>query len=77
MLNESINKNTFLRLVPEVIKLFSCSTQHAEHQIYPAHNVKMPTIGGILTLISKMSTASESFKARKSFFFTILPFMSH
>ena len=36
----------------------------AEHEIYSAHNVKMPTIVGILTLISRIDTASGSFKAR-------------
>ena len=34
---------------PEVIKLFSNST---EHEIYNAHNVHMSTIVGILTFIS-------------------------
>ena len=37
-----------------------------EHEIYPAHhNIKMPTIVGILTCISRINTASESFKGRK------------
>ena len=31
-------------------------------------NVKMPTIVGILTFISRMNTTSESIKARKTFF---------
>ena len=35
-------------------------------------NVKMPTIVGILTFISKINTTSESLKARKSLFFSIL-----
>ena len=47
-----------------------------EHKIYHAHNVKMPTIVGILTFISSMNTISESLKARKVFFFKILVFMS-
>ena len=32
-------------------------------------NVKMPTNDGILTIISRIDTASESFKAIKIFFF--------
>ena len=38
-------------------------------EIYPAHNVKMPTIVGILTFISKINTTPESFKARITFTF--------
>ena len=36
---------------PEVIKLFSCSTQ-LSRKFSPLINVKMPTIVGILTCIS-------------------------
>ena len=32
----------------------------AEHEIYPALNVKMPTIDGILTFISTINTSSTS-----------------
>ena len=39
-------------------------------------NVKMPTIVGILTFISRINAVSESFKARKYLFFNILVFMS-
>ena len=35
-----------------------------EHGIYPAHNVKMPTVVGISTFISLIYTTSDSFKAR-------------
>ena len=35
--------------VPEVAKLFMLDS--TEHEIYHAHNVKMPTIVGILTFI--------------------------
>ena len=38
-------------------------------------NVKMPTIVGILTFISRIDTISESFKAGKIFFFSILVFV--
>ena len=40
---------------PEVIKLFSCSTQ-LSMKFYPLINVKMPTIVGILTCISGKNT---------------------
>ena len=47
----------------EVIN-FSCSTQLSMKFILLI-NVKMPIIVGILTLISRINTASEIFKARK------------
>ena len=37
-------------------------------------NVKMPTFVGILTFISKINTTSESLRAKKSLFFSILVF---
>ena len=37
-------------------------------------NVKMPTIVGILTFISRVNTTSESFKARKIFIFLYFSF---
>ena len=40
-----------ITLGPEVIKLFSCSTQ-LSMKFSPLINVKMPTIVGILTCIS-------------------------
>ena len=49
---------------PEIIKLFSCSTQLSTTFILLI-NVKMPTIVGILTFISRINTASERLKARK------------
>ena len=51
---------------PEVIKRFPCSTQLST-KIILLINVKMPTIVGILTLISMINTASESLKAINSF----------
>ena len=51
---------------PEVIKLFSCSTQLSTIFI-PLINVKMPTIVGILTFISRINTTSERPKARNFF----------
>ena len=49
----------------------------AEHETYPAHkckNVKIPTIVGILTFISKINATSVRLKARK--FFICRYFMS-
>ena len=51
---------------PEVIKLFSCSTQLSSKFILLI-NVKVPTIVGILTLISMINTTSERLKARNLF----------
>ena len=39
----------------------------AEHEMYPANNVKMPTSVGILTFISILNTTSERLKARNIF----------
>ena len=39
-------------------------------------NVKMPTIFGIFTVVSMMNRTSESLKAKKSLFFSILVFIS-
>ena len=38
-------------------------------EIYPAHNVKMPTADDILTFISRKNKTSESSKARNIFIF--------
>ena len=51
---------------PEVIKLFSYSTQPSTKFILLI-NVKMPTIVGILTFISMINTPSERLKARNFF----------
>ena len=51
---------------PRGYKTFSMLNS-AEHEIYPAHNVKMPTIVGILTFISMINTISERLKARNFF----------
>ena len=53
---------------PEIIKLFSCSTQLSTKFILLI-NVKMPTIVGILTFISMINTTSERLKARYMYFF--------
>ena len=51
---------------PEVIKLFSYSTQLSTKFILLI-NVKMPTIVGILTFLSLIDTASERLIARNFF----------
>ena len=40
---------------PEVIKLFPCST-HLSMEFFPLINVKMPTIVGILTFMSRKNS---------------------
>ena len=47
---------------PEVIKLFPCSTQLSTKFILLI-NVKMPTIVGILTFMSRINTTSERLNA--------------
>ena len=51
---------------PEVVKLFSCSTQLSTKFILLI-NFKMPTTVGILTFISMINTISERLKARDVF----------
>ena len=60
---------------PEVIKLFSCSTQLSTKFILLI-NVKMPTSVGILTFISKINTTSDGLNARNFVFESVLFFMS-
>ena len=50
----------------EVIKLFPCSTQLSKKFILLI-NVKMPTMVGILTFISRINTTAERLKARNFF----------
>ena len=59
---------------PEVIKLFSSSTQLSTKFILLI-NVKMPTIVGILTFISMINTTSERHKTTSLFVGTLV-FMS-
>ena len=51
LVEEFLNPTVLKKSGPEVIKLFSCSTQ-LSMKFYPLINVKMPTIVGILTLMS-------------------------
>ena len=53
----------------EVLKKITCSTQMSM-KIILLINVKMPTIVGILTFISRINTTSVSFKISKPLFFT-------
>ena len=59
----------------QVINFFSCSSQ-LNIEFILLINVKMPTIVGILTLISMINTTPESLKARKVFIFQHFSFMS-
>ena len=56
----------------EVIKLIPCSTQLSTKFILLI-NVKMPTIVGILTLISMINTTHEKLKARYFFMYQYMP----
>ena len=57
---------------PEVIKLFSCSTQ-LSMKFFPLINVKMPTIVGILTFMSgKNSILGLSEPVKKPIFLIFL-----
>ena len=60
---------------PQIIKLFSCSTQ-LSMKIIMLINAKMPTIVGIITFKSMKNTMSESFKAGKVFIFQHFTFIS-
>ena len=60
----------------EVIKLFPCSTQLSMKFILLI-KVKMPTIVGILTFISRINTTYESLKARNSYLFQHFIFYEH
>ena len=61
---------------PEVIKLFSCSTQLSMKFIMLINN-KMPTIVGILIFMNMISTTSEILKGRKIFIFKHFRFYKH
>ena len=54
-------KQMFTKAGPEVIKLFPCST-HLSTKFILLINIKMPTIVGILTFISRINTTSERLK---------------
>ena len=49
----------------EIIKMFSCATQLSMKFILLI-NVKMPTMVGILTFMSRINTALEGLKASKN-----------
>ena len=56
--------NVLYHIRPLGYKTFSCSTQLSKKFILLI-NAKMPTVVGILTLISRINTTSECLKARK------------
>ena len=75
LLRHFCKKRPFLRLPgPEVIKLFSCSTQ-LSMKFFLLINVKMPTIVGILTFVNRKNNIlglSESEKKLNFLIFFIL-----
>ena len=58
-----------------MLQNFLCSIQLNRKFIMPI-NVKIPTIIGILTFISRINTTSESFKESTIFMFQHFSFMS-
>ena len=70
-----LHKQVFSLPSLEVTKLFSYSTQLSTKLILLI-NVKMPTIVGILTFISRMNTTLERLKARNFFICPYCSFMS-
>ena len=62
------------RAGPKFIKLFMLNS--TKHEIYPALNIRMPTIVGILTFISRVNTPTKRFTARKIFIFSFLALIS-
>ena len=69
----SCNKWTCWRPGPEVVKLFSCSTQQSTKFILLI-NVKMPTVVSISTFTSMINTTSERLKAKNFFTFRYFRF---
>ena len=71
--SDRISHHVFIPLLsgPEVKKLFACSTQ-LSIKFFPLINVKMPTIVGILTFISRKNSIlclSEPNKSQNSWYF--------
>ena len=60
----SLPHDSLCNHVPRLKKKMSCST-HLSMKSTMLITVKMPTIVGILTVISMINTTSESLKARK------------
>ena len=61
----AIYHNKISRSGPEVIKLFSCSTQ-LSMKFSPLINVKMPTIVGILTFMSEKNSILDLSEPKNS-----------
>ena len=77
ILNDVANEGKLIHIIPspEVIKLFSCSTQ-LNTKFILLINVKMPTIVGILTFISMIKQHLRGLKQFTSLFVGIPVFMS-
>ena len=74
MLKRSSNK-VLIRPGPEFIKLFSCSTQ-LSMTFFLLINVKMPTIVGILTFMSRKNSILDLSKPKKAEFLVIFILLS-
>ena len=64
-----------IRTGPEVIKLFSCSTQQST-KFFLLKNVKMPTVVGILTFMSGKNSILGLSEPKKAEFLDIFILMS-
>ena len=67
---DDLCKESESRSGPEVIKLFSYSTQLSTKFILLI-NVKIPTIVGILIFISMINTTSERLKSKKLLYLSV------
>ena len=75
--NININSsNSVPRTGPEVIKLFSCSTQ-LNMKFFLLINVKMPTIVGILTFLSEKNSILGLSEPKKAEFLDIFYTYEH
>ena len=63
-------------LGPEVIKLFSCSTQLSK-KFFPLTNVKMPTVVGILTFMTGKNRILGLCEPKEAEFLDIFILMSN
>ena len=62
---------------PNVMKLFLAYSTQLSMKFIMLINVKMPTIVGILTFISRINTEPECFKVMKVFIFYYISFYKH
>ena len=73
---ESYTKQKVERIGPEVIKLFSCSTQ-LSMKVFLLINVKMPTYVGILTFMSGKNSIQDLSEPKKAEFLDIFYTYEH